>query len=70
MHCLITKILRLILTFHYEMDTCLNRVLMISYVQSFIKQRLTKLRNTINILKLTEEIQITTEALSMAYDKK
>jgi len=52
------------------MDTCLNRVLMISYVQSFIKQRLTKLRNTINILKLSEEIQITTEALSMAYDKK
>jgi len=55
---------------HYEMNTCLNRVLMIPDVKSSIKQRLIKLRHTIDIIKLTEEIQITTEALSNAYDKK
>jgi len=52
------------------MNTCLNRVLMIPDVKSSIKQRLIKLRHTIDIIKLAEEIQITTEALSNAYDKK
>lgn len=54
----------------YEMDIPLNRVLKDSTVEEATKERLLRSRNSIDMVKLSEEIEKTTEELSRTYEKK
>jgi hypothetical protein len=54
----------------YEMDIPLNRVLRLKEVNAKTKAALIKLRNTIDIVELSEQIEYLTEELSAAYEKK
>ncbi|GLI52471.1 integrase catalytic domain-containing protein [Thermodesulfovibrio yellowstonii] len=54
----------------YEIDIPINRVVKLDCVSDDKKQRLLKLRNSIDIVWLSEEIERLTEALSIAYEKK
>jgi len=54
----------------YEMDIPLNRVLRLKQVDAKTKSALIKLRNSIDIIELSEQIEYLTEELSAAYEKK
>ena len=54
----------------YEMDIPLNRVLRLKEVDAKTKSALIKLRNSIDIIELSEQIEYLTEELSAAYEKK
>lgn len=54
----------------YEMDIPFNRVLRLSNVESVKREELVKLRNSIDIVRLSEEIEELSEELSLAYEKK
>jgi ABC-type branched-subunit amino acid transport system ATPase component len=54
----------------YEMDTPLSRVLRLQEVNQKTKAALLKLRDSIDIVKLSEQIEYLTEELSAAYEKK
>jgi hypothetical protein len=54
----------------YEMDTPLNRVLKLEEVAPKIKRELVKLRDRIDILKLSKDIDEIMEELLLAYERK
>ncbi|MFN3395915.1 MAG: transposase, partial [Thermodesulfovibrionales bacterium] len=54
----------------YEMDIPLRRVLSLEGVQAERKDKLTRLRSSIDIVRLSEEIERLSEDLSNAYEKK
>ncbi|MCX7914049.1 MAG: hypothetical protein N2511_05635, partial [Thermodesulfovibrionales bacterium] len=54
----------------YGMDTPLNRALNLEIVSINTKEKLVKLRNTIDIVRLSEEIEELTEKLFIVYEKK
>lgn len=54
----------------YEMDIPLMRVLNLKDIDVNTKQKLVKLRNSIDIVKLSKEIERLSEELSNAYEKK
>ena len=54
----------------YEMDIPLNRVLRLDEVDEKTKTALLKLRDSIDIVELTEQIEYLIEELSAAYEKK
>ena len=54
----------------YEIDIPINRVLSLDLIDESKKQRLIKIRESIDIVWLSEEIEGLTEALSIAYEKK
>jgi hypothetical protein len=54
----------------YEMDTPLSRVLRLQEVNQKTKAALLKLRDSIDIVKLSEQIEYLPEELSAAYEKK
>jgi hypothetical protein len=54
----------------YEMDIPLNRVLRVDTVDASKKTELIRLRNTIDIVALSEKIEELSEALAGAYEKK
>ncbi|MFH8119895.1 MAG: hypothetical protein QXS37_03785, partial [Candidatus Aenigmatarchaeota archaeon] len=55
---------------NYEIDIPINRVVKLDCISEDKKQRLIKIRNSIDIVWLSEEIERLTEALSIAYEKK
>lgn len=55
---------------NYEMEIPLKRVLNLEVVDANTKDKLVKLRNSIDIVKLSEEIERLSEKLSIAYEKK
>ncbi len=48
----------------------INRILILDLINQSKKQRLIKLRESIDIVWLSEEIEGLTEALSIAYEKE
>lgn len=54
----------------YEMDIPLRRVLNLEGVSAEIKEKLVRLRNSIDIVRLSEEIERLSEDLSIAYENK
>jgi uncharacterized protein YueI len=54
----------------YEMDTPLNRVLKLEEVAPKIKRELVKLRDRIDILKLSKDIDEIMEELLLVYERK
>ncbi|MFH7835559.1 MAG: hypothetical protein QXL51_03080 [Candidatus Aenigmatarchaeota archaeon] len=54
----------------YEIDIPINRVFKLDCIPEDKKQRLIKLRNSIDIVWLSKEIERLTEALSIVYEKK
>jgi hypothetical protein len=54
----------------YDMDIPFNRVVRLEMVDERTKERLQGLRDSIDIVRLSEEIEKLTEALSIAYEKK
>jgi len=54
----------------YEMDTPLSKVLRLQEVNQKTKAVLLKLRDSIDIVKLSEQIEYLPEELSAAYEKK
>jgi hypothetical protein len=57
-------------TKRYEIDTPLNRVLKLEEVALKTKAALLKLRDAIDIVKLSKEIEELTEKLFLAYERK
>jgi len=54
----------------YEINTPLNRVLKLKDVCPETKTKLIKIRDAIDIVRLSEEIEELTEELFLAYEKK
>lgn len=54
----------------YELDTPLNRILKLNEVNALTKTKLVKLRDSIDIVRLSEKIEEFSEALTQAYEKK
>ncbi len=54
----------------YELDIPLNRVLKLDEVNAKTKAKLVKLRDSIDIVRLSEKIEELSEALTQAYEKK
>lgn len=54
----------------YDLDIPLNRILRLDEVNTQTKTKLVKLRDSIDIVRLSEKIEEFSEALTQAYEKK